>query len=265
MNYFYLLMAKFFRTLRIEAIQLQKARNYLFYAVGEIALVAIGILLALKVSNWNEDQNNLTKRELYYKNLISELVQDTTLISEKQTAWRAHLLEVKRFTDYASTQPNVDSLLMHLQYVTLYFSSIQGFNTATYETLISTGDFKLVGDSANFLLKKIKEEQAYHLDVFKKEQDGYLNSLNYYLSHFPKSNLLIRNEEAERQLWKHVSKEETLIALSSVVFLRRLLLSDGVRTAGNVKTRETSLLNYLNQSQSDNKFTGPARTKKIKT
>ena len=57
-------MAKFFRTLRIEAIQLQKARNYLFYAVGEIALVAIGIQLALKVSNWNEDQNNLTKREL---------------------------------------------------------------------------------------------------------------------------------------------------------------------------------------------------------
>lgn len=60
-NYFYLLIAKFFRTLRIEAIQLQKARNYLFYAVGEVALVAIGILLALKVSNWNEEQNNLIR------------------------------------------------------------------------------------------------------------------------------------------------------------------------------------------------------------
>ena len=58
-------MIKFFRKIRqkllaegLPAGQAGKAVNYLKYAIGEIVLVMIGILLALQINNWNEHRKN---------------------------------------------------------------------------------------------------------------------------------------------------------------------------------------------------------------
>ena len=47
-------MLKFFRKIRQKLISEGNLKRYLIYAVGEILLVMIGILLALQVNNWNE-------------------------------------------------------------------------------------------------------------------------------------------------------------------------------------------------------------------
>ena len=47
-------MIKFFRTIRKNLISEGKTVNYLKYAIGEIVLVIIGILIALQINNWNE-------------------------------------------------------------------------------------------------------------------------------------------------------------------------------------------------------------------
>ncbi len=47
-------MLKFFRKIRQKLIEEDNIRKYLLYAIGEIILVVIGILIALQVNNWNE-------------------------------------------------------------------------------------------------------------------------------------------------------------------------------------------------------------------
>ncbi len=49
-------MLRFFRKLRQRLLNENKFSRYLFYALGEIMLVVIGILVALQVDNWNEDR-----------------------------------------------------------------------------------------------------------------------------------------------------------------------------------------------------------------
>ncbi len=49
-------MIKFFRKIRHQLLSENKFSKYLFYAIGEIILVVIGILLALQINNWNEQR-----------------------------------------------------------------------------------------------------------------------------------------------------------------------------------------------------------------
>ena len=49
-------MFKFFRKIRQQLLSQNKISKYLLYAIGEIVLVVIGILIALSINNWNEDR-----------------------------------------------------------------------------------------------------------------------------------------------------------------------------------------------------------------
>ena len=47
--------------------------RYVLYALGEIVLVVIGILIALQINNWNEDRKAAKQENLYLKRLLSLL------------------------------------------------------------------------------------------------------------------------------------------------------------------------------------------------
>ena len=52
-------MLKLFRHIRKKLIEQDKIRTYFWYAIGEVLLVVIGILLALEINNWNEQRIEL--------------------------------------------------------------------------------------------------------------------------------------------------------------------------------------------------------------
>ena len=53
-----------------------KTGKYLKYAIGEIVLVVIGILIALSINNWNENRKDISLKESYIENLIVDLNKD---------------------------------------------------------------------------------------------------------------------------------------------------------------------------------------------
>ena len=63
-------MIKYFRKIRQQLLTQNRFSKYLLYAVGEILLVMVGILLALQVNNWNEDKKLKVKKESYKTSLI---------------------------------------------------------------------------------------------------------------------------------------------------------------------------------------------------
>lgn len=67
-------MIKFFRNIRQSSLMKNKTSTYLKYAIGEIALVMVGILLALQVSNWNQDR----QKEALELDLLKKLKEDLT-------------------------------------------------------------------------------------------------------------------------------------------------------------------------------------------
>ena len=68
-------MLRFFRNLRHRFLAENRASKYLLYAVGEILLVVIGILIALQVDNWNEER----KKQTEISTLLLDIEQDLLL------------------------------------------------------------------------------------------------------------------------------------------------------------------------------------------
>jgi hypothetical protein len=68
-------MIKLFRNIRKNLIAQGKTTNYLKYAIGEIVLVVIGILIALQVNVWNEQRKQNTLEKEYYCRLLEDAQQ----------------------------------------------------------------------------------------------------------------------------------------------------------------------------------------------
>ncbi|MFT5762098.1 MAG: hypothetical protein ACI8WA_001222, partial [Polaribacter sp.] len=70
-------MIKFFRKIRYDLMEKNKTGKYLKYAIGEIILVVVGILIALQINNWNAEKKTaiteLKILEVMQKNLNSDL------------------------------------------------------------------------------------------------------------------------------------------------------------------------------------------------
>ena len=76
-------MIKFFRKIRQKLLNENRFSKYLIYAVGEIALVMIGILLALQVNNWNELRKKDQAEIQLYNKIIADLNTERTIIEKK--------------------------------------------------------------------------------------------------------------------------------------------------------------------------------------
>lgn len=97
-------MIHFFRRIRQNILSKQKFGQYLLYAIGEIILVIIGILIALQINNWNQHKNNIAKLEsfiLQYKEdlkLNVKLFESEILDAQYYRDRNIKLLQIKDFT-----------------------------------------------------------------------------------------------------------------------------------------------------------------------
>lgn len=137
-------MLKIFRTIRQKLLSENKFRKYLMYAIGEIILVVIGILIALQINNWNEAMKNSNKEFYLLEQLQKEFKKDSSNIATH--AWLTNLKvqdgkKIKSFLE-GNTDMRADSLVSFLFYngKALLFQS----HTPTYDEIISSGNLSLI-------------------------------------------------------------------------------------------------------------------------
>ena len=132
-------MIKLFRNIRKTLIMENKTANYLKYAIGEIVLVVIGILIALQINNWNETRKARVKEVEILKDfqisLQFEIVQIDSVLNQSDRA-KASIHKVLNHLE--NDLPYSDSLDYDFFNTAIVFFS-EGLNSGVYETLKSTG------------------------------------------------------------------------------------------------------------------------------
>ena len=84
-------MIRFFRTLRQRLLAENRFRKYLLYAIGEIVLVVIGILIALQINTWNEGRKAENLEQDYYCRLLEDVALDHVQVNELMAASKERL------------------------------------------------------------------------------------------------------------------------------------------------------------------------------
>ena len=186
-------MLTFFRRIRKGLLGDGATSKYLLYAVGEIALVVIGILIALQINNWNEDNKEQKRIELYAISLIQDLEQDIIMIDDIYTQNNEIINRIDSLSRYIQDKQIRDISNMDLFYFTLnkphrpYL-----WNRITLDDMKSSGSLQLIKNDS--LSVKIAEYDAFthHLDEdyendksqFEKAIQFSSSVVNYNYSNF---------------------------------------------------------------------------------
>jgi hypothetical protein len=163
-------MIKFFRKIRYKLLGEGKTGKYLKYAIGEILLVVIGILIALSINNWNETKKEQAITNKYLSGFVSDLEKDRAQLDnlinvrKKESASAKALLNMIETNDY-----DLDSFYSHFYYIFPFYRFMP--NSNTLEEVLNSSHLRFITDEdiKNRLLDlrssykeiKLNEEHVY--------------------------------------------------------------------------------------------------------
>ncbi len=197
-------MIKFFRRIRQRLLTESKFSKYLIYAIGEIILVVIGILLALQVNDWNERRKASEKEVSSLISLRSELKSS---LDELRYDHKGHMMLYHSTLDvhhYVSTkQVETDSMYSD------FFNMIR-FNyffpkTSTYQTLKSGNLGLITSDSLRALITDVYETGYERLRIKAETRRNAARLLfPYYQKHFKTRLVIDKNKDIYSSIRKNV-------------------------------------------------------------
>ena len=119
---------------------------YSRYAIGEIVLVVIGILIALQINNWNEDYKNAKKEKGYLNNLQQDLTADSLRLCELKRDLEVAVKSKRRFEKILQGQKTTNDSLIFL--VTNQIDFINDFvpNSSTFDELKNSNGLNLISN-----------------------------------------------------------------------------------------------------------------------
>jgi len=175
-------MIKFFRRIRQSLRTENKFGKYLIYAIGEIVLVVMGILIALQINNWNEGRKDrkvepqaLIDLKMEFDRNQEQLEVLTTIKQQRENEGRAYL---NLITD--PTIPLAEKIKTEPPGA---FKMPWNAANAVLNDLLSTGN---IGKIRNDSLKNFLTNWSDQVDNWNELEDRYINAadarINYLAS-----------------------------------------------------------------------------------
>ncbi len=247
-------MLTFLRKIRKSLIESGSTRKYFLYAIGEITLVVIGILIALQINNWNESRKNHERIRENVKGLMVDLRNDSIHLS-------TNLLRIEReyqiFESFKARLTNPESTLDTLIQIARHeFSPVVNLgrleNNSTYDILVMSGE-------VNLFDRKIIEEMNNYYSFYEKTKISdyenwnlYLNSAQEYTRHFTHKFTFINEGHLLDEIWESAEIATLLPKFTSWADSKRLYYSQRERKLKILEEMNDSLSSLLKESFNTN-------------
>ena len=177
-------MIKFFRKIRQKLLSENKFSKYLIYAIGEIVLVVIGILIALQINNWNEVKKSSRIELEFLKNLNWDLDIDLANFKNKIEI-DSSIMESNRILMQAIQNRDKVALTQIREFEVINRAGVFYPQKSAYESLKSQGIQLISNDSLRQKIITLYDYRYQTISDFLKFQWDLVSQTNPYLiEHF---------------------------------------------------------------------------------
>ncbi|WP_375324520.1 DUF6090 family protein [Flagellimonas sp. GZD32] len=178
-------MLKFYRKIRKDLLSDGKTRKYLKYAIGEIVLVVIGILIALQINNWNENRKDARMEIQVLREISDNLGEDILSLENDVQLNQISINNVRLIEEILANSSSLpDSLLRKFGAVT--FNATYTLKWSGYKNLSNIGFHILTEDTVRESITNLYETHY----SFIKEREATAKKSTYeyvtprYLEYF---------------------------------------------------------------------------------
>lgn len=238
-------MIKIFRNVRKKLLNEGKTSSYLKYAIGEIVLVMIGILLALQINNWNEDSKKRTLRVKYLSSLIEDLKQDTSLIASQFRFYKSDTLKLNSQITRIKKHKNIDTIKKIARYeFDTDVQLITSFSNKTYRTLINTGNIDLIEPWLVEELSKLDQWHKLIVDIYALSMDSYSQTLAIYNQSYSILDDALVGDLLD-DVWKNADRNDFLAKFNQIVSSKQTTANNVIQFLPLIFTLTDNLLKKI--------------------
>lgn len=183
-------MIKFFRKIRQNLLSQGKTGKYFKYAIGEIILVVIGILIALQINNWNNERLREKDEQVIINQLIADLKESQKGL-EKRITWETEMAQASAKVCHAfwKKNPPNDSIFKHMLRPLGSFTYSPTLGTA--RSLINSGKINIIKSDSikNFITTYVEKVEYKVQDIKRYEETYYRKGIELLKQVVPSSSL----------------------------------------------------------------------------
>ena len=223
-------MLTFLRRIRRSLIESGSLRKYFIYAIGEIALVVIGILIALQINNWNESNKSDAKVKELLSALKSDLIQDTVLITENLP----FINDQFRFNEslrarVAHPDATLDTLIqiMRNEFNPNWREQIT-YNTNAYNSLNQTGLIENLPDDLKTEIKNFYNRKSTYRSRIDKTTSDYQGKITSYVDRYTFGSTQIHDQGPliDQLVWSNVDAAHLAATFQGISNFKRILFTE---------------------------------------
>jgi hypothetical protein len=164
-------MIKFFRKIRQNLLIKNKTGKYFKYAIGEIVLVVIGILIALSINNWNEGRKLENDKKKLMHALKQEFSTNKVALENHLSGLNKHNSRLNKVINFSASaiELPIDSLRLYSS--NLDFPLTLSLLNSVQEGTISSGKFEMLSDSLKHTINLLKDFKISRKEISDKLRD----------------------------------------------------------------------------------------------
>ena len=181
-------MITLLREIRKKLITEGRLSKYLIYAIGEILLVVVGILIALAINNWNEDRKDRAVEVVILDDLLNEFESNYEEFkkvykfkSETKEKWANYLPQISDSKSSIETRslsrPNNGAITLNI-------------SNSVLNSVLTSGTLDIITyDSLKYLVSSWND----HLEAYKEIESRHINLVENNLRQYEIKNRIIKD------------------------------------------------------------------------
>ena len=243
-------MLRFFSKIRYKMAAGNRVVTYLRYAVGEILLVVIGILIALQVNNWNEVRKEKIKKNMLVQSIISDLKMDTLILNQTLKILQVDTTRVFAFIKRMSdSKVTLDTLVQIARFEfdpKLHVNA--AFNDNTFKSLLSTGSFNILDKWLQDELMQINEMHEANIKRTELNSGAYVSQVTAFARKYPLTDTgnLSPDSKLADAIWSKAEFEELGVYLNALLSIRNVTNLYAIDQLNGIQKKTEELLVRLN-------------------